>query len=110
MGPVEIPDEYKVSCFVCTADGSRVITGSSTGSPHVFDVARSGELVRVMDGVPGPELLACSHDLHLAVDETLLVGLVSVDPTTLDPSLPSTIRRVQVHLHLLYFTLNTNSE
>ena len=46
-GQVEIPDEYKVSCFVMTSDGRRVVTGSSSGPPHVFDAQKSGELIQV---------------------------------------------------------------
>ncbi|VDM23241.1 unnamed protein product, partial [Hydatigera taeniaeformis] len=66
-------DDLKVDCCVLTQNSRYVVTGSASGPPQVWDM-QTGEPFKVMNG----DELGCS-DLHLAVQDTLLVGQVIED-------------------------------
>ncbi|VDD74833.1 unnamed protein product [Mesocestoides corti] len=66
-------DDLKVDCCVLTQNSRYVVTGSASGPPQVWDM-QTGEPYKVMNG----DELGCS-DLHLAVNDTLLVGQVIED-------------------------------
>jgi len=72
-------EEIRVDCALMTSDSRYVITGSINGPPQVWDM-KSGNLVRIMGG----DNLS-STDVHLACNDTLMVGQVAemaqVDPT-----------------------------
>ncbi|XP_069108101.1 uncharacterized protein [Argopecten irradians] len=66
-------EEVRVDCCFVTADGSCVVTGSSSGPPQVWNM-QTGELVRIMKGDT-----AGSSNLYLACYDSLLVGTVQAD-------------------------------
>ncbi|XP_033728353.1 uncharacterized protein LOC117317613 [Pecten maximus] len=66
-------EEVRVDCCFVTADGSCVVTGSSSGPPQVWNM-QTGELLRIMKGDT-----AGSSNLNLACYDSLLVGTVQAD-------------------------------
>ena len=98
-GLVEIGDEYKVSCFVATTDSQFVVTGSSCGPPQFWSL-ETGEVCRVFQDAAHDDYSISAHELHLACNDTMLVGEISVDRSLIASrfalDVPTNYRRLQI--------------